>query len=797
MTQLQLAVFRPLTGFDLFGHELRCFERGTDLLCSNCGYENPRGHRFCGMCGTPFPHRSLTVPTAQSTLSFASSPLEISPPKAQARIISEALPASRPRRDSIDVPGTGTAQVVPSDVSLETSEPEQITSTQSASEDSVWRELPTEESRAGVGGSQPEHLEGPKAPEPSAMALKETPTPAVTELSPVPERLTEAAIGIDEIAANRSSEPTLEGTTPPLTEARTLAEDRKPPAPSRQPDLSPESPQREPETTDKPPVKEPDRPPEPPRGEPPKEKTPTGEPGPETESEIAIRPQPEPSTVEGPRLPATAPAPLPPVRTPRPMPQVAVMPKRIPATPAATSVPAKSAVIHRSPESLSITSPPASAGMPTFQEVADAAGAPPLSPFEQLAQTPASEDEELKQFVANFRYTPPEETADELTMRSEVPVVDKEAPAEFHHPSFDGDEPPPEAEPHPTGQEYYPPPGEAPRSRFLEIDEVAQQAKKHPQRTTGSLLGLEARSTVLPEETARTSGGRKLLWTSIAVLIAIFAVLGFLEGRAQSTNAFRGPVEWVTTEYGIWRDKFAEMFAPAKPPQATSQEAEKQTSPESKPNTSAADQGTAQHPDNSAQPTATTQPTTPPTQNDTDNSQETNPQPQGPPASNPEPVTSGVNSSPAPTSSAKSIEPPPAAHSSKPQPGQEELNKALNASDATAAAAWLWRSTSRGNPEAPVRLADMYIKGNGVPRSCEQALVLLRSAAMKENAPARNRLAALYANGTCVARDKVRAYQLMSSALQADPNSEWAKENRQELWNQMTPSERAMAQKNR
>jgi hypothetical protein len=121
----------------------------------------------------------------------------------------------------------------------------------------------------------------------------------------------------------------------------------------------------------------------------------------------------------------------------------------------------------------------------------------------------------------------------------------------------------------------------------------------------------------------------------------------------------------------------------------------------------------------------------------------------------------------------------------------------MDASDPAAAAAWLWKSTSRGNPVAPVRLADMYIKGQGVPKSCEQALVLLRSAASKENAPARNRLATLYANGTCVARDRVKAYQLMSSALTADPTSEWAEQNRRELWNKMTPEERAEAQKYR
>src|SRR6516225_6672503 len=61
------------------------------LVCSNCGYENPRDHRYCGMCGTPFPHRSLTVPTAQSTLSFTSTPLEIQAPVAPGIVTHETL----------------------------------------------------------------------------------------------------------------------------------------------------------------------------------------------------------------------------------------------------------------------------------------------------------------------------------------------------------------------------------------------------------------------------------------------------------------------------------------------------------------------------------------------------------------------------------------------------------------------------------------------------------------------------------------------------------------------------------
>ena len=91
----------------------------------------------------------------------------------------------------------------------------------------------------------------------------------------------------------------------------------------------------------------------------------------------------------------------------------------------------------------------------------------------------------------------------------------------------------------------------------------------------------------------------------------------------------------------------------------------------------------------------------------------------------------------------------------------------------------------------------MYIKGSGVPRSCEQALVLLKTAAEKENALARNRLASMYATGNCVQRNRVEAYHWLSSALAANPDSQWAQQNRDLIWNQMTPDEQAAAQKYR
>jgi TPR repeat protein len=125
------------------------------------------------------------------------------------------------------------------------------------------------------------------------------------------------------------------------------------------------------------------------------------------------------------------------------------------------------------------------------------------------------------------------------------------------------------------------------------------------------------------------------------------------------------------------------------------------------------------------------------------------------------------------------------------------MDKAKNASDTAASAAWLWKATAKGNPDAPVQLADMYIRGVGVPKSCEQAMVLLKTAAEKENARARNRLATLYETGNCVQRNRVEAYRWVSSALAANPNNQWAQQNKDLLWQQMNPDERAAAQKYR
>jgi hypothetical protein len=129
--------------------------------------------------------------------------------------------------------------------------------------------------------------------------------------------------------------------------------------------------------------------------------------------------------------------------------------------------------------------------------------------------------------------------------------------------------------------------------------------------------------------------------------------------------------------------------------------------------------------------------------------------------------------------------------------GATELAQANAETDPQTQIGWLWRATAKGNWEAPVRLADIYIQGRGVPANCDQAMVILRSAAAKKNARARSKLGSLYASGQCVEQDRVAAYHWMSLALQANPGSEWIDHNRQSLWSQMNDDERRRAARDR
>lgn len=136
---------------------------------------------------------------------------------------------------------------------------------------------------------------------------------------------------------------------------------------------------------------------------------------------------------------------------------------------------------------------------------------------------------------------------------------------------------------------------------------------------------------------------------------------------------------------------------------------------------------------------------------------------------------------------------PSARQSSKPTAGQAEYQQALAARNPEIARALLWRATALGNSDAQVRLADMYIYGQGVPQNCDQGLMLLRSAAQKANPHAQSKLGVFYAIGKCVSQDRVQGYRWLTRALNNDRSSEWTERNRETVWRQMSPEERSRA----
>jgi hypothetical protein len=67
--------------------------------------------------------------------------------------------------------------------------------------------------------------------------------------------------------------------------------------------------------------------------------------------------------------------------------------------------------------------------------------------------------------------------------------------------------------------------------------------------------------------------------------------------------------------------------------------------------------------------------------------------------------------------------------------------------DSREAALWLWKAVGKKNPAAMIALSDLYLRGDGVPKSCDQARLLLDSAARKGETAAAERLRHLQAFG--------------------------------------------------
>lgn len=136
------------------------------------------------------------------------------------------------------------------------------------------------------------------------------------------------------------------------------------------------------------------------------------------------------------------------------------------------------------------------------------------------------------------------------------------------------------------------------------------------------------------------------------------------------------------------------------------------------------------------------------------------------PATNPAPLPAPAarNVEPTPMTARKAPERTPAlriAAKHEPEPasvsddqtGQDELvaaEKYLNrgpSRNSGEAAALLWRAVGKGNVAATVTLSDLYLHGDGVPKSCDQAHLLLVAAARKGAKGAAERLRNLQAFG--------------------------------------------------
>ena len=460
----------------------------------------------------------------------------------------------------------------------------------------------------------------------------------------------------------------------------------------------------------------------------------------------------------------------------------------------------------------------------------------------------------LEEYVKSFRYVPPADAA-EITMRGEADVLRTTPPVKADPSATDHGENGPPVHPSslPLGEDVRERLGleDSPdgnerhdRPRFLDINGPAvlpgESATGEAIIAGPSFLGLgdvarDAVEAAGEPEMARPARASWRTWLAVVALF-VFVALGLLEWRAQVNQTNAGPVEVVKVKL---RDLIGRYNSPPPSPNSADANAAK---PAMQVEEQPKSQTQEQNPASLNAPSATsTNP--PPAASDANagTSAATSQQNTTPPAGTqmpavqktPAPVTSSADTGMPAASRQKAAQPTPTspvetakantasdaadvvqptAEGPKPKlptaqeanqevpvkkaiPGADEVVKANNASDSAAAAAWLWKAMAKGNSDAPVRLANMYVKGDGVPRSCEQALVLLQAAANKGDARARSRLAAMYNDGTCVQRNRVKAYHWLMSALAADPTSQWAQQNRELFLQQMTPDERAQVEK--
>ncbi|HEY4781670.1 MAG TPA: hypothetical protein VIH54_07620, partial [Chthoniobacterales bacterium] len=67
--------------------------------------------------------------------------------------------------------------------------------------------------------------------------------------------------------------------------------------------------------------------------------------------------------------------------------------------------------------------------------------------------------------------------------------------------------------------------------------------------------------------------------------------------------------------------------------------------------------------------------------------------------------------------------------------------------DSTEASKWLWQAVRKENAAATLLLSDLYLRGDGVPKSCDQGRLLLNAAARRGASGAGERIRNLQAFG--------------------------------------------------
>jgi hypothetical protein len=120
-----------------------------------------------------------------------------------------------------------------------------------------------------------------------------------------------------------------------------------------------------------------------------------------------------------------------------------------------------------------------------------------------------------------------------------------------------------------------------------------------------------------------------------------------------------------------------------------------------------------------------------------------------------EPETKVAGNGRAQPTPAAETEPVPALEQAATGKGEKELSIAElylyggdgKRRDTAEASKWLWKSVAKHNDKATLLLADLYLKGDGVSKNCDQARVLLYSAARKGALGAGERLRNLQAFG--------------------------------------------------